>query len=343
MKIGNAYVEMLYQSLGISSEFLPTFKNGNTKYLNQSETETENSSNLQAGSLTKAAQELSSIRNFEKNWKEMKEVMCPKMKPNQRVWPKLFQQARMELNFANATVISDPEFSSFFRFSFGGLGYKSQDSSMDVVYLKILKGGNTLILVNWLKMLDHVKAGTLYNEYHQEVLYKNMELLHQNKTPCILTAVRDPVSHFLSAYNEVEYRNMGLPQQYRAETLQDPLLFTRFQPGSTERFTQFVTDFLAGPRQTGFWTIPFWTRGAELPHLYSMTGVLFQLNRFNDDFGTNWTLSAYLPSLTNLSSNFPKLMLDNCPNMPPEVDKAFQTPFEHGSQKCHFLWTTRVR
>jgi len=61
MKIGKTYVELLYQSLGISSDFIPTFKNGNTKYLNQSSpenslernagSELEKSGNLQAGTV----------------------------------------------------------------------------------------------------------------------------------------------------------------------------------------------------------------------------------------------------------------------------------------------------
>ena len=71
-----------------------------------------------------------------------------------------------------------------------------------------------------------------------------------------------------------------------------------------------------------------------------MTGILYELHRLNGVFfggiNSNWTLTGYLPSLVNLSSTFPKLLLDNCPGMPPEIDQAFQKPLHHSSEKDEY-------
>ena len=52
----------------------------------------------------------------------------------------------------------------------------------------------------------------------------------------MVTAVRDPVEHFLSAYNEILYRRVNRK---------------RHVDGSTTHFEQFVRDFVGGPVSSG--------------------------------------------------------------------------------------------
>mmetsp|Transcript_10332 Transcript_10332/g.15531 ORF Transcript_10332/g.15531 Transcript_10332/m.15531 type:complete len:188 (+) Transcript_10332:166-729(+) len=110
-----------------------------------------------------------------------------------------------------------------------------------------------------------------------------------------------------------------------------PLLFTRYDLGSTQRFAQFVADFLGGPSHYGWFSIE-----VELPHLYSMTGILYEQQRINHCHGTNLTLTAYLPSLSNLKYTFPKLLKDTCDvpaaGLPPELLEPYELEYNHGSQ-----------
>ena len=139
---------------------------------------------------------------------------------------------------------------------------------------------------------------------------------HLNQT-CVVTAVRDPIEHFLSGYNEFEYRVGNRPQQ-----------FSRYENGTTARFEQFVTDFVGGAASSG---IPVTDIG--LYHMFSMTGVLWELKRQRNRLGEDAPrLTAYLPSLSNLDVEFPKFLMRSCNGLPPEMGIPFSVKTRHSSE-----------
>ncbi len=130
---------------------------------------------------------------------------------------------------------------------------------------------------------------------------------------CIVAVVRDPISHFLSAYNEYEVRLNAKKTQKdrtRLERLAHPLNFERFAFGEEKRFEQFIVDFLTAPNE-------FYGEH-EIHHVYSMTGILAGLNR-----KYRRQLDGYLPSLNNLEYNYPEFLKETCPHALPQ--RAFES------------------
>lgn len=127
---------------------------------------------------------------------------------------------------------------------------------------------------------------------------------------CVVTAIRDPISHFLSGYNELECRNA----ENDAE-LQNNVLYDRYQSGSTKRFEQFVADFIGRPTRTIL---------GGIPHVYSMSGVLSVIAKLG------LRLTSYLPSVHNLTSTWPEFLFDACPFLPrSESSKSMQLAGQH--------------
>jgi hypothetical protein len=137
---------------------------------------------------------------------------------------------------------------------------------------------------------------------------------HPKVEECTVMAVRDPISHFLSGYNEIEARIVQHPQREKSVKTWP---FGRFKPGSSERFQQLITDLLDCPTERHYKGItdPYPNTGLpalELEHLYSMTGVLKLPTRF--DAGSNMGINLhYLPSLEHLQHSWPRFMVESCP------------------------------
>lgn len=156
---------------------------------------------------------------------------------------------------------------------------------------------------------------------------------------CVVTAVRDPIQHFLSGYNEIEHRRF--PREKRIGNARgdlhdssdvDVTSFTRHEKRTIGRFEQFVTDLLSRPREAGLFNqYKFWGI-QEIAHVFSMTGVLWGLKRLRDCHGEDGTLNltAYLPSLTGLDAELPKLVNEKC-SLPHSLD-PFPEAVVHGSQ-----------
>ena len=62
-----------------------------------------------------------------------------------------------------------------------------------------------------------------------------------------------------------------------------------------------------------------------------MTGVLHKIDSINRYYGSKLKLTAYLPSLSNLDSTFPKFMAETCPGVPAEFEKRFDHEHHHNS------------
>ena len=291
-----------------------------------------------------------SILNDEQ-WNQIKQKTCPNKMPNSSIWPILFQQARMELGFDVETIPHTPKdelfTKKFFTFSNGGVGYTSLDGEHHLVYLKVWKSANDNIRKNmeiivrkksnlWnydIKMSDMM--GESQPDYSE--LWSPIPLSKRNET-CVVTAVRDPVEHFLSAYNEIEFRSTESFRSVhgvRADANdKKQRYYERYENGTDSRFERYVAEFVWGASTAKVYpSLPF----SNIFHSFSQSGVLWRLKEQRDIMGVNAPqLTAYIPTLFNISATFPNLIATNCPGFEEEFNRPFPKQFDHESQKDEF-------
>jgi hypothetical protein len=142
-----------------------------------------------------------------------------------------------------------------------------------------------------------------------------------------VTAIRDPVSHFLAGYNEEETRCFDNRVGVNAcPNRKHSHLYSRYKPGTKQHFEQFVADFLGGSTRAG--------AGMNYRHVYSMTGWLYKLAQQKEGL----KLSAYLPTLANLTETFPPFLVNSCPGIPEALRTRSLEPLKntHTSQADPF-------
>ena len=169
---------------------------------------------------------------FDRHWPKIKENIFPRMSPNNNVWATLFELARVELGFADNRIPAKEEdeeaFANFFRHNAGGMDVLSHDKQHAMVYLRIYKGGNNQIMRNIQATFGPTNVSFWMFGLTSNYFSKSSMSRARTNTTCVVTAIRDPVDHFLSAYNEVMYRR-------------------GYKNGTVTQFEQFVSDFIAGP------------------------------------------------------------------------------------------------
>ncbi|KAL7431139.1 hypothetical protein ACHAXM_002590 [Skeletonema potamos] len=280
----------------------------------------------------------------EELWDQIKQKSCPNYTPDPSIWPILFEQARIELGFDLKTIPSTPkdvEFvNKFFTFSSGGIGYKSLDEEHHLVYLKVWKAANDDIRKN-----INLRVGKKDNLWDVDLnlrqkpdyseLWSPIPLLKRNQT-CVVTTVRDPVEHFLSAYNELEFRSTDsfLSSHGLTENTNGKKPYTRYRNGTDARFERYVSDFIWGAASNDVYpSLPL----SNIFHTFSQTGVLWNLKEQVDLVSLNAPrLTAYLPSILNVSAAFPNLVATNCPGFEEEFKYPFTKEFGHPSSLDEF-------
>mmetsp|Transcript_30319 Transcript_30319/g.47486 ORF Transcript_30319/g.47486 Transcript_30319/m.47486 type:complete len:487 (-) Transcript_30319:33-1493(-) len=282
----------------------------------------------------------------EERWNLLKQMSCPKQVPNQSIWPTLFTQARIELGFDMDSIPNTPKdidfVNDFFTFCKGGVGYTSLDGEHHLVYLKIWKSANDQIRKNinlvarkkdnlWDFDMGMNLINSQRNRDYSE-LWSPIPLSKRNQT-CVVTAVRDPVEHFLSAYNEIEFRSTdSWLRTHGVNTHNKPQrYYERYENGTDARFERYVSEFIFGASSTElFPSIP----PSNIYHAFSQTGVLWLLEQQKALMGVNAPqLVAYLPSISNISATLPNLVTTNCPGFEEEFGRRFNKQFDHPSQK----------
>lgn len=264
---------------------------------------------------------------FNKTWQNLKKALCPNMVPNTRLAKTLFSISRDEIglrqwNGSKTTLLP------FYQTSPGpdvGFVYTSPENQT-FVYVAIWKAAHQTVM-QWAKQRVKPLAG----EYREVTRPELQQILKDETTdPCIVTMIRDPVSHFLSGYNEIDTRIMQDEYNDQSARMKNApkALFHRYHYGTKERFEQFVADILSQPYTLG------WNgfRAVEPAHFYSMSAVLWLLSQNGDAKMTN-----VLPSMQNLAQEWPKFAYNACPGALPEsVAEPFHMPSHHESSKDKF-------
>jgi hypothetical protein len=139
---------------------------------------------------------------------------------------------------------------------------------------------------------------------------------------CTYTVIRDPISHFLSGYNEADFRLIYSHKNEPGYNWTTPtpyfnISFTESNETRRERFTQLVKDVVMERTELSSHYV--------FTHFFSMSRILPLLHN------VNLTLSGYLPSLENLEERWPKFITETCPEMPPLSD--FPNLKKHGQHQ----------
>ena len=268
-------------------------------------------------------------------WPPMQKALCGEGAPNLLLSAYLFQLARAEV-FAEGdprivskgtNSSSDPPITQmkFFAGEFGASifkGVNEKGESFATVYVKIWKCGNNQIRWMEKKLYKHL------NGTYDMLQLSNALQVESTPPPCIYTAVRDPISHFLSGYNEVEVRQLG---EYNNQSAVDwpshskPAPYHLSVPYSSEshelrqeRFRKFVQDVLLEE--------PTFGQHYVYSHFFPMSRILVVLKKYDKE------LTAYIPQLENITSTWPTFLSSTCENFPaPEVIPTMRMQGQHRS------------
>jgi len=288
-----------------------------------------------------------------KVWPSLRHVLCGRGSPNLMLSRTLFRLARSEVFQENDPTIANKDFrnvhgkpsstlSAFFVGDFGTSIYRdASNPSLTTVYVKIWKCGNNQIRWMEKKMwskrkgtyvpkmgLSHALGQYLYTRnttdgtyiYNPFINETNMTVVRRATInnidpPCIYTVIRDPITHFLSGYNEVEVRILGEynngTSEYNTKNNFAPYHFAVPYSDSSalirrRRFSAFVEDLLREDEA--------FSKHYQYSHFFSMSRILPVLSSYN------LSLTGYIPTLENLTSTWPAFISSNCPGAP-SIDK----------------------
>jgi hypothetical protein len=306
--------------------------------------------------------------DFDNNiWPPLRHVLCGKGTPNLKLARTLFRLARMEVfdendptivnrTFSNANGNGGPTrtLSTFFAgdwgasIIYGGHANNINPSNFTTLYVRIWKCGNDQI-----RSMERTLSTTLASKGNKQKLtgtyLSDITLWHGLDTsaytsnnpkesssddspivpPCIYTVIRDPISHFLSGYNEAETRILGYDLKVFSGGMRKyawaPYLTAVPYSNSSEslrrlRFSEYVKDLLREDETL--------SRHYMYSHSFSMSRILSILSRFNV------TLTGYIPTLQNITSTWPNFISSTCPGAP-SIDMIPQmgTKGQHKSSK----------
>ena len=282
---------------------------------------------------------------YTSTWPPLKEALCGEGAPNLHMAPMLFKLARDEVFFTDQATdyaptrplesmnttelersIEEKRVTPTAKYFFGGNwgisvlngNYTRKDSGdfslFKTRYVRMWKGGN-----NQIRALEEDLAEELgITDYESEMHMKEAHFETQDGVePCIYTAVRDPISHFMSGYNEIEFRTFRTHTWPEARYHFDHPLDKNDHNATKDRFRGFVEDLLV---EDGSFLV-----NSVYSHPFAMSRVLVSLGQ------EGYRLHGYLPDLTDLSNRWPQFLVDTCPGLPPL--EAFPKPKVEGQHK----------
>ena len=206
-------------------------------------------------------------------------------------------------------------------------GTNHQGAKFAILYVKIWKSGTNQ--VSWMekKLFKHYNLTYVAKDRRLSGAIRNYINAGRSNitdgtynykfadtpTPCIYTAVRDPISHFLSGYNEIEVRQLGeynnesyidFPQNATRAPYHAEVPYSSTNPQlRKKRFMAFIRDVLLEEEVLSSHHV--------YSHFYSMSRVLVVLTNLN------LTLTSYIPTLSNITITWPAFVSSTCPGAPP--------------------------
>lgn len=318
--------------------------------INKSKLDSKAQRKTNLGGTQKEPEHMRSANNkktFHNIWPHLKKALCPDMKPNLDAASRLFQLARDQLqmeSFQDEFNISQGQMypkQQPFTFAPGGWAFVPTEKNGTVtIYMRIWKAANNQIQIAAQKRLSEgigSTAGKLIISPDDSLASLLSKIKEENRSldgACIVTAIRDPIEHFLSGYNEIEFRHTAVfPGRLNNS---HPLLYSRYRNGTKLRFQQFVADYLSGTVQKPCvkdavgnqicqddW---HWHR-LEFGHIWSMAGILWELHR------SGMELTAYLPHLQDLVHTWPQFLAKTCPDLPPDIGHPMDMSGQHESSQ----------
>uniref|UniRef100_A0A7S1FK83 Uncharacterized protein n=1 Tax=Corethron hystrix TaxID=216773 RepID=A0A7S1FK83_9STRA len=168
-----------------------------------------------------------------------------------------------------------------------------------ISYLIVWKGGNNAIHGFLANEGEH-----LSNTGYDKKKFTGKE--------CLITAIRDPLEHFISGYNEVEYRLVDEATARERTQMVETGGWTfgkvDISESPVKRFRQFLVDILSCPKERSYTGIADGT-GLETYHAFSMSSLLFNLhNRLH----LNANKLNYLPTMNNLTNTLGPFLAEKC-------------------------------
>ena len=212
----------------------------------------------------------------------------------------------------------------FFAGDFGGAtlvrGWNENGMNVTTLYVRIYKcankqikymenelakrmnfGGGQEEILTLSEALDRVKESDPRNQHRSNVSAATDML----PPPCIYTAVRDPISHFLSGYNEVEFR-IATGEEFGHNIKTAPYHFripySKSSPDlRRKRFQALVEDLLLEEPILSY---------QQYKHFFPMSRVLSVLATHGV------ALTGYIPTIANVTSTWPEFMSSTCQGYP---------------------------
>ena len=251
-------------------------------------------------------------------WPSLQSKLCPSQKPNvELATTVLFPLAAQQLNITNVKNTKTKRGS-------GKMAQKLYSGSFAanvVVYDNITQSTITYVPI-W-KCANNQIRSYLQSTYTPIVTSKregnnedggvtnelNRPPHESSPNSCVITVIRDPISHFLSGYNEIEYRMIVDDGYYndhnkKFTTYGKPQSHLSLQVGSQERFIEFVKEIVG----TNSSKLNHW----YIDHIFSMSRILDHQQHEKKGEKQLPILTAYLPTLTNLTSEFPFFVYTHC-------------------------------
>jgi hypothetical protein len=265
-------------------------------------------------------------------WSDIMEVLCPNNVPRVQEYANvLFELAGKEIQNNTTKTHYNGKNKKRIQQFFQGLYHKGTKlcqlpgTADFIMYMRIYKCGNNQIMewmnsaLNCYSKGDLIDSLTIWNNADVEETLK--------KSLCIITAIRDPISHFLSAYNEIEYQWLANHSNFEDPKVKQKLIkkgdlqYVQQMPGSKNRFERFVREFLDKPMGM--------SQGA-FDHLDLMSRILPTLDQ------NGLSLTAYLPSLHNLTGAWPVFVSQTCTSDHHTTLRSMELNAQHDSSKDPF-------
>lgn len=224
-------------------------------------------------------------------------------------------QSRQTARHSKTRILYRKEFAErFFELHIGWGAFSHLDEGHSEIYsfLSVWKCANRQIRQFEEQVFG---AGLIENPVyfqHRQLMLNYSKDMADKLTDCMVAVIRDPISHFLSGYNQIEYR-IGVKNKEPRERLAKAWPFGNQPVGSVDRFEQFVADLVTCPIGKNLpGVVEEHPNNLEMEHIYSMTSILRLIaeDPYIDNSDINF---HYLPSLANLKELWAPFVLSSCP------------------------------